>query len=201
MRSSFFFPSKTTLEKFLNAQRSKYFSYKQLGESKMGSPEHFDLDYHFVQLGKGDLVWEKARAALIKWDHFPQYWTQIYDPHPMIKRGNTVAVLFRIFGLWWINSARIVYTFDDPDRFGFAYGTLPGHLERGEECFWIERDRDDTISYHIRAFSKPAHWLIWMAYPMARFFQKQFVNDSMARMKEHCKIKKIKENAWSAKED
>jgi uncharacterized protein (UPF0548 family) len=34
---------------------------------------------------------------------------------------------------------RIVYVIDEPDRRGFAYGTLPGHPERGEEAFIISR--------------------------------------------------------------
>ena len=38
-------------------------------------------------------------------------------------------------------------------RFGFAYGTLPGHGGSGEERFLIERDRDDGVWYDILAFS------------------------------------------------
>ena len=38
---------------------------------------------------------------------------------------------------------RIVSVFKEVDSFGFAYGTLPGHPERGEESFVLER-RDDA---------------------------------------------------------
>ena len=34
---------------------------------------------------------------------------------------------------------RVVYVVDEPDRRGFAYGTLPGHPESGEELFLVER--------------------------------------------------------------
>ena len=92
-------------------------------------------------------------------------------------------VLFKIFSIWWINSARIVYTIDNENKFGFAYGTLPGHLEKGEECFWIEKDESGSVYYHIKAFSKPAYWFVWLVYPLARTFQRRFVKESLTRMK------------------
>ena len=35
---------------------------------------------------------------------------------------------------------RVVYVVDEPDRRGFAYGTLPGHAESGEELFMVRFD-------------------------------------------------------------
>ena len=52
----------------------------------------------------------------------------------------------RAIGLWWLNACRIVYVVDESgpiSKFGFAYGTLPGHVESGEERFLIEWDRGD----------------------------------------------------------
>ena len=97
--------------------------------------------------------------------------------------GKTVAVFFYLFGLWWLNSCRIVYTMNDENCFGFAYGTLPGHVEKGEECFWIEKGSNGDVYYHIRAFSKPRIWLTKIGYPIARWQQRRFVKESMQRMK------------------
>ena len=36
---------------------------------------------------------------------------------------------------------RVVYVVDEPDRRGFAYGTLTGHPESGEELFTVRHDR------------------------------------------------------------
>jgi uncharacterized protein (UPF0548 family) len=92
-------------------------------------------------------------------------------------------VLARAFGLWWLNACRIVYIVDEDDgsmrRFGFAYGTLPGHAESGEERFLVEWDRrDGCVWYDILAFSRPNHFLVRLAYPQARKLQKQFARDS-----------------------
>jgi uncharacterized protein (UPF0548 family) len=71
---------------------------------------------------------------------------------------------------------------DEVDRFGFAYGTLPGHVECGEEIFMVERTGDGTVRYVIQAFSKPRFWMARLAYPVARAHQRKFVRDSKATM-------------------
>lgn len=67
--------------------------------------------------------------------------------------------------------ARVVYVVDEPDRRGFAYGTLPGHPERGEEAFVVERTADGSVWLVIRAFSRPANLFVWIAAPIARLLQ------------------------------
>jgi uncharacterized protein (UPF0548 family) len=52
---------------------------------------------------------------------------------------------------------RVVYTIDEPDRRGFAYGTLRGHPESGEELFAVRYD-DGSVYVDVVAFSKPATW-------------------------------------------
>jgi uncharacterized protein (UPF0548 family) len=54
---------------------------------------------------------------------------------------------------------RVVYTVEEADRVGFSYGTLPGHPERGEELFLLERAADGQLRLNISAFSRPATWL------------------------------------------
>lgn len=97
-----------------------------------------------------------------------------------------VAVLARHLGFWSLNSARIVYTVEEGDaveRFGFAYGTLPGHAERGEEFFSVEWDHsDDSVHYAVFAFSRPNHLLVWPGYPFSRMLQKRFSRDSRLAM-------------------
>jgi uncharacterized protein (UPF0548 family) len=68
-------------------------------------------------------------------------------------------------------------------RFGFAYGTLPDHVERGEERFTVEWRADDSVWYDIYAFSRPKHPLARLGFPITRMLQKRFVRDSLAIMK------------------
>jgi uncharacterized protein (UPF0548 family) len=71
----------------------------------------------------------------------------------------------------------------DLHRFGFVYGTLPGHVECGEERFLIEWDQsNDSVWYDILAFSRPHHVLTRIGYPVVRRLQKKFARDSAAVM-------------------
>lgn len=51
---------------------------------------------------------------------------------------------------------RVVYVVDEPRPAGFAYGTLPGHPESGEEAFVVEHAADDSVRLTVTAFSRPA---------------------------------------------
>ena len=66
-------------------------------------------------------------------------------------------------------------------KYGFAYGTLPDHGERGEERFTVELDTDQTVWYDLYAFSRPSA-VARVAYPFTRLLQKRFATDSKAAM-------------------
>ncbi len=59
---------------------------------------------------------------------------------------------------------------DEPDRCGFAYGTLPGHPESGEEAFLVLRD-EGTVRLRISAYSRPGKLTTRLAGPLGRRFQ------------------------------
>ena len=63
-------------------------------------------------------------------------------------------------------TCRIVTIVDEPDRFGFAYGTLTVHPERGEEAFVVTRT-DDSLRFDVTAVSSHANVLTRLAAPIA----------------------------------
>lgn len=65
----------------------------------------------------------------------------------------------------------VVYVIEEPDRAGYAYGTLPGHPARGEESFLALRDPDGTVWLEITSFSVPAGWPMRALGPAARLGQ------------------------------
>lgn len=188
MMVSISYPKNNSLDNFIETEASKDFTYPEVGATATEKKfTHYDNDYNKIVLGKGDTVWRKAKTVLLNWQQFPLPWTKIYPNTTELKKGAIVVVLFQLFGIWWRNSAKIVYVIDEVNRFGFAYGTLPGHIERGEEVFWVERNEEGIVSYHIRAFSKPRFWLAKMAYPIARFYQRKFAKESKATMQKLCR--------------
>ncbi len=94
------------------------------------------------------------------------------DGSTLIQPGDTALLKWM---LWPARiPVRVVYVIDEPDRKGFAYGTLPGHPERGEEAFVVERRSDDSVWLVIRAFSRPSNAFFWAAYPALRIMQAIF---------------------------
>jgi uncharacterized protein (UPF0548 family) len=108
-------------------------------------------------------------------------WVRLFPSDTPIDLGATVAVVVNHLGFWSMNACRIVYLVEESGplaRYGFAYGTLADHAERGEERFTVEWDRqDDSVWYDILAVSKPGS-LARLAFPYARRLQKRFANDS-----------------------
>jgi uncharacterized protein (UPF0548 family) len=180
-------PSAGQIQKFIYSQRDHSFSYSQVGATRAADPPvGFSVDHNRRRLGDGEDTYQRAVAALKTWKHFNLGWVRIVPPNSPVEVGNTVAIQAKSFGFWSLNACRIVYLIGDDAalkaRFGFAYGTLPEHVECGEERFTIEWHQDGSVWYDIYAFSRPRHPLVRLSFPLARMLQKRFVRDSLAAM-------------------
>ena len=181
---SFQKPAVDSIRRFIAEQAKLDFSYSAVGASAATPPAGFVVDRTRIQLGEGEAVYESASAALRRWDHFKLGWVDVWSPETPVEAGEVVAVMGRALGLWWLNCCRIVYVVNETGpirKFGFAYGTLPGHVESGEERFVIEWNQgDNSVWYDILAFSRPSQVLIRLGSPIVRRMQKRFGRDSAA---------------------
>jgi uncharacterized protein (UPF0548 family) len=183
-------PSEARVSGFLLSQRDAPLSYAEVGASKTDASEElagYAVDHNRARLGEGEEAFERAAAALGAWRMFDVGWIEIFPPDAPIEAGTTVAVLARYYGLRSLNACRIVYLIDEDDgeirRYGFAYGTLSEHAERGEERFTVEwRLGDGSVHYDLYAFSRPNHLLAKIGYPLSRWLQSRFARDSLQAM-------------------
>ena len=179
-------PSVESIRNFLSEQTMLTYTYSAVGATAATLPIGFVVDRTRIKLGEGEPVFRSAIAALQRWEQFQLGWVEAWSPDTPIKPGEVVVVLGRAIGLWWLNACRIIYIVDESGpicKFGFAYGTLPGHVESGEERFLIEWNLDDnSVWYDIVAFSQPNHFLARLGYPAVRRMQKRFGRDSAASM-------------------
>lgn len=173
-------PSPEAVATFNRTQSTLPYTYTPQNGTQEARIEGYDNDYAKVHIGQGDQVFERAKTAIRQWQMFPPGWTIILPQNAPIQEGTTVAMYARAFGLWWRNACRIVYVIDEPNRFGFAYGTLPGHIEKGEELFLVEKDAEGNVWYSIKAFSLPYRWMAKIGYPLIRQLQAKFRRDSGA---------------------
>ncbi|MBK9335112.1 MAG: DUF1990 domain-containing protein [Lewinellaceae bacterium] len=176
-------PDSARTHAFLEFEKKRPFSYPDTGRTRYAETVRgYDNDHNSIELGAGDAAWAAAKEAIRQWRMFPGGWASVSPNGLPVQEGVVVAMTARVLGLWWLNSCRIVYVLDEENRFGFAYGTLPGHVESGEELFLVEKTVDGRVRYSLRAFSRPRHWLARLGYPLARMYQRKFVQESKQSM-------------------
>ena len=178
-------PSEHAMRTFLAEQSGKPFSYEEVGMSQEDDvPDRFSVDRYRVQLGRGQEVFERAAEAVRTWKVYPSAWMTLYPPNAPVVKGTSVAILAHLPIIWGKSAVRIVYVIEEPRRYGFALGTLPKHIESGEERFSVEWLADDSVWYEILAISRPRHPLAKLGYPVARLVQKRFGHDSKEAVKQ-----------------
>lgn len=123
------------------------------------------MEQHRVLLGTGERAFRQARAALHSWQTHQSRWLKLSPETEPPHEGQSVLVLLCGAGLCLAFGCRIVRVLDDARHFGFAYGSLPGHPERGEELFLVEWHGDERVTFTQRAVSGPAHWVYRLGRP------------------------------------
>jgi uncharacterized protein (UPF0548 family) len=176
-------PSEQDAVEFVSSQRHLPFTYAEVGATNATPPSSYTVDHNRARLGDGEATYRRAVQGLKSWWQFDLGWVTVVPRDVVVEVGATVAVKARAFGTWSLNASRVVYVIDEPRRWGFAYGTLPDHVECGEERFLIEWLPDDSVWYDILAFSRPKHPLVKLSAPLARLLQKRFARESLAQMK------------------
>ena len=150
------------------------------------APGGLKLRQYRVLLGDGAETFAAAREAIDAWRMFPRAMTTPWPDRVSIAVGHDVAILCRTWGLWSILPARIVAVHNETgnvERYGFTYGTLPAHLECGEERFTVAWQRDtDEVWYELAAFSRNQLWLAKVGRPFVRYQQKRFCAESLKAM-------------------
>jgi uncharacterized protein (UPF0548 family) len=128
-----------------------------------------------VPIGHGREVFERAASALYGWQMHRAAGLRVAASAPRAAPGVLVVMRFGV-----LIPCRVVYVVDEPDRQGFAYGTLPGHPERGEEAFIVTLTPDGEVRIQIRAFSRAASRLARLGGPVTRLVQR-WVTDRYVR--------------------
>jgi uncharacterized protein (UPF0548 family) len=132
--------------------------------------------YHQVRrsdrIGSGRDCFLRAADALLTWRmHRDAGLTVVASS----DRAVVDAVVLMRLGPSWPGihvPCRVVYEVADERSRGFAYGTLPGHPESGEERFVVELMSNDDVMLHITAFSKQARLYARLAGPLSRLVQR-----------------------------
>jgi uncharacterized protein (UPF0548 family) len=113
----------------------------------------------------------RARSALEDWQVHRGAGLVVEADGPLTV-GTNVAMGAPLPVGWIDVTCRIVAVVDEPDRFGFAYGTLPNHPEVGEESFTVARQpAGGPVEFVVESVSRPAHPLARLAPPITERLQ------------------------------
>lgn len=162
--------------------RAASFNYADVGATRDTLP----AGYHHVEksrvIGSGVEDFVAAADALMRWDMHRGAGLTVHSSDDAVPDAVVVLTLgpMRI-------PCRVVYVIDEANRQGFAYGTLDGHPESGEELFHVDYSpADGTVTAHITAFSKPGRWYTRLGGPVGRRVQALFTDRYLTALAKVC---------------
>lgn len=154
----------------MTALRAASLTYPEVGRTAGPLPAGYRIIDRTRTLPPGT-DFDQASRALLHWRVQQRAGLRVAASSDEVTPDAVVEVRIGIGPLALPAPCRVVYVVDEPHRRGFAYGTLAGHPECGEEAFVLERHEDGTVSFTITAFSRPASPLAKLAGPLARRLQ------------------------------
>lgn len=144
-------------------------TYREVGATAGPMP----ADYHHLRttsvIGRGRERFDEAAAAGMRWGMLRGAGFRVQASTEVAEVGSEVLVHLGPV----VAPCRVVYVVDEPDRRGFAYGTLPGHAVSGEELFLVRYDPVSTeVWAEVAAFSRHATWWARLASPVTSLMQR-----------------------------
>ena len=144
-------------------------TYRDVGATAGPLPD----GYHHVRksavIGRGRPRFEDAAAKVMRWGMLRGAGVRVEASSEVAAVGSEVLV-----GIGPLRApCRVVYVIDEEDRRGFAYGTLPGHPETGEELFAVRHDLvTEEVHAEVVAFSRHGTWWSKLGSPVTSLAQR-----------------------------
>ena len=138
--------------------RTAELTYGEVGSTATTLPSGYRHLRRTVRIGHGRAAFDTSADALLGWQVQLRAGVRVASSSGRAEPGTVVRLGWGAGPFRLAAPCRVVYTVDEPRRRGFAYGTLPGHPEAGEEAFVVERQDDESVTFTVTAFSRPATW-------------------------------------------
>lgn len=144
-------------------------TYPEVGATAGPLPAGYRHVRESAVIGAGRARFEEAADAVMRWGMLRGAGVRVRATTEVAAVGSEVVV-----GLGPVRApCRVVYVVDEPNRRGFAYGTLPGHAETGEELFAVRFDpATERVYAEVAAFSRHGTWWSRLAGPVTSLLQR-----------------------------
>ena len=148
------------------------FTYPEVGATRAGPlPPGYHHGEHSAVVGSGPAALERAAAAVFGWRAQRAAGLRVRASGPAGEPGTVVVLTAGLPRFGYDIPCRVVWAQDDGEERGFAYGTLPGHPESGEEAFVVRLRPDGSVVFTTRVFSRLATPLARLGGPVSRAVQ------------------------------
>ncbi len=154
----------------LAAARSAELTYGHVGSTLAPASRSGEFT-DSIDVGFGQHAFASARAALQSWVPQRAIGAQIVPADQAVELGATVLLVVPRGPVFFIAVDRVVAVIDERRKYAFAYGTLPGHPERGEESFSVDWLDDDSVRVAIRVQAESSTVVGRLAGPVTRWLQ------------------------------
>jgi uncharacterized protein (UPF0548 family) len=133
------------------------FTYPDVGgTASKRLPDGYRHAQRSAVIGSGRAAFERAAAAIFDWRAQRGAGLCVRSSGPATVPGTVVVLTAGLPRLGYDIPCRVVWARATGDERGFAYGTLPGHPESGEERFVVRLTPDGDVVYEIRVFFRLA---------------------------------------------
>lgn len=146
------------------------YTYEPVGMTASAPPPGLTRLERSATLARRDF--DAAADDLLSWRLHERSGLRVWASDVPLRAGTVVRMRLGLGRVALSIPCRVVYVVDEEDLRGFAYGTLPGHPEAGEERFEVRRHDDGSIELTISAFSRPASRLARLGGPISRTVQR-----------------------------
>lgn len=126
-------------------------------------------------VGTGPVAFEQAVDGLRKWLPQQNIGARVHPADAPLLEGTDLVVVLGLGPVTVLAPNRIVAVIDEPGRFAFAYGSLPGHPESGEESFSLEVLADGTVRFTICVDAEPATAAVRLGGPAVPWAQRRAI--------------------------
>ncbi|GAB3135146.1 DUF1990 domain-containing protein [Tsukamurella serpentis] len=152
------------------------FTYSEVGATRGTPPADAHVFRAEKVIGTGPAAFAEARSRILAYGMQRGAGLRVRSSTATARPGTILLIRAWFLGPIRV-PCRVVYVVDEPARAGFAYGSLPGHPESGEEWFGVELrggpdDPDGAVVAQVVGFARPGRWFTRLGHPLSRVIQR-----------------------------
>ncbi|MGY1723222.1 DUF1990 family protein [Blastococcus sp. SYSU DS0533] len=149
------------------------FTYTEVGATADADlPAGYHVAEHSAVVGAGRAALERVAGAVLDWRLQRAVGLRVRATGPAGTPGTVVVLTAGLPRFGYDIPCRVVWASTEGDERGFAYGTLPGHPESGEERFAVRLTGSGEVVFTLRVFFRLASPAARLAGPLSLAVQR-----------------------------